>query len=162
MHRDAGVVAITSIALLVLATGCAMRVTGVVRDASTGIPIGGAVLTANDGRDRLSTSDPSGRYAVKTDWEPSTLVVSAPGYVTKSVTVPDTQRFPVVYIDLERAFAAADGPAGGQAIPHAAPVGSGGDAGTAAKLGQLQALHDRGTISDDEYRRTRRRILEGL
>lgn len=107
MHRHAGARAAAAIAL-VLATGCAMRVTGVVRDASTGSPIEGAVLSANDGRNRLGTTGPSGRYAVKTDWKPSTLVVCASGYVTTTVAVPDSERFPVVHIDLERAFAVAD------------------------------------------------------
>jgi uncharacterized membrane protein len=36
------------------------------------------------------------------------------------------------------------------------------DTPTASKLQQLQALYDRGLISDDEYRRTRSQILRGL
>jgi len=147
--------------LIVIATGCAMLVTGIVRDASTGIPIGGAVLTASDGRNRLSTSDPNGRYAVKTDWEPSTLLVSAPSYVTTSIAVPGSQRFPVVNVDLDRAFAVAGWPDVGL-TPHGGRVsaGSGVDAGMATKLRQLQELYDRGTISNEEYRGTRKRILE--
>src|SRR5262245_15424171 len=140
---------------IILTTGCAMRVTGVVRDVSTGGPIGGVVLTANDGRNRLSTSDPSGRYAVKTDWQPSTLVASAPGYVTRTVTVPGTERYPVVNIDLERASPVAGG--GAYATPLA-PVAGPRAGPEAAKLRQLQELYDQGTISEDEYRRSRKRV----
>jgi Carboxypeptidase regulatory-like domain/Short C-terminal domain len=144
---------------IILTTGCAMRVTGVVRDVSTGAPIGGVVLTANDGRNRLSTSDPSGRYAVKTDRQPSTLVASAPGYVTRTVAVPGTQRYPVVTIDLERAS-----PVTGSAVyaTPLAPVPGPRTGPGAAKLRQLQELYDQGTISEDEYRRTRKRVLDEL
>ena len=96
--------------LLLLSTGCAMRVTGMVRDASTGSAIGGVVLTANDGRNRLTTTDPTGRYAVKTDWRPTKLAVSAPGFVTTTVQVPDSNRSPVVNVDLQRSVPVAGAP----------------------------------------------------
>jgi hypothetical protein len=150
--------------LLVLSTGCAMRVTGIVRDGSTGNAIGGAVLTANDGRNRLSTTDPQGRYAVKTDWQPSTLMVSAPGFVTTTVGVPGSQRFPVVSIDLQRSLPAAGAPIVKQLDQGSLRPGTSAYADTraASKLQELQELHDRGLISDDEYRRTRNYILQGL
>jgi len=137
------------IALLTLSTGCAMRVTGVVRDGSTRLPIGGAVLMANDGRNRASTTDPNGQYAVKTDWRPATIVVSAPGYSTTTVTVPDRSRFPVIDVDLERAVQSATG------VPVV-------DQSVAVKLGEIHDLHERGIISDDEYQRARNRVIEGL
>src|SRR5215813_13333246 len=90
VRRSLEAVPAVAFGLLLLSTGCAMRVTGTVRDASTGNAIGGAVLTAADGRNRLSTTDPSGRYAVKTDWRPTNLMVSAPGFVTTTVPVSDS------------------------------------------------------------------------
>lgn len=89
--------------LALLGTGCAMRVTGVVRDAATGAPIAGALLSADDGRGRVGASDHGGRYAVKTDWEPTTLVVTAPGYRSTTVPVPGDERYPVVDVELQRA-----------------------------------------------------------
>jgi hypothetical protein len=151
--------------LLLLSTGCAMRVTGTVRDAATGTAIGGAVLTAADGRNRLSTTDPSGRYAVKTDWRPTNLMVSAPGFVTTTVAVPDTNRYPVINVDLQRFVPVAAAPIvsrldGGSV--RSGGTGSYVDTPTAPRLQELQALYDRGLISDDEYRRTRSQILRGL
>ena len=140
-----------------------MRVTGIVRDASTGNAIGGAVLTAADGRNRLSTTDPSGRYAVKTDRRPTNLMVSAPGFVTTTVAVSDSNRYPVVNVDLQRSVPVAGAPIvslDGASVPSG--TGSYVDAPIAPKLQQLQALYDRGLISDDEYRRTRSQILRGL
>jgi Carboxypeptidase regulatory-like domain/Short C-terminal domain len=161
MNHSLGAPRIAVLGLLVLSTGCAMRVTGVVRDGSTGSAIGGAVLTANDGRNRLTTTDPAGRFAVKTDRRPSTLAVSAPGFVTTTVQVPDSQRFPVANIDLQRSVPGA--PAVSQVERGASrPVTAYTDTGVTAKLQQLQELHDRGLISDDEYRRTRTHILQGM
>jgi hypothetical protein len=150
--------------LLLLSTGCAMRVTGIVRDGSTGNAIGGAVLTASDGRNRLSTTDPHGRYVVKTDWQPSNLVVSAPGYVTTTVAVPGSHRFPVVNVDLERSLSAAGAPIVNRVDQGRLPadISAYADTRVAPKLQELQELHDRGLISNDEYRRTRNRILQGL
>jgi hypothetical protein len=150
--------------LLLLSTGCAMRVTGIVRDGSTGHAIGGAVLTAQDGRNRLSTTDPHGRYAVKTDRRPSNLMVSAPGYATTTVVVSDSQRFPVINVDLERSLPAAGSPVVNRVDQGRAPaaVSAYADARVAPKLQELQDLHARGLISDDEYRRTRNRVLQGL
>jgi hypothetical protein len=163
MNHSLGAPRIAVLGLLVLSTGCAMRVTGVVRDGSTGSAIGGAVLTANDGRNRLTTTDPAGRYAVKTDRRPSTLAVSAPGFVTTTVQVPDSQRFPVANIDLQRSVPGAYAPAVSQVERGASrPVTAYADTGATAKLQQLQELHDRGLISDDEYRRTRIHILQGM
>ena len=147
--------------LLLLSTGCAMRVTGMVRDASTGTAIGGAVLSAADGRNRLSTTDPSGRFAVKTDRRPTNLMVSAPGFVATSVAVSGSSRFPVVNVDLQRSV-----PVAGSPVAVSVSVGSGAASyvGTPAapKLQELQTLYDRGLISDDEYRRTRSQVLRGL
>jgi hypothetical protein len=164
MNHSLGAPRIAVLGLLVLSTGCAMRVTGVVRDGSTGSAIGGAVLTANDGRNRLTTTDPAGRFAVKTDWRPSTLAVSAPGFVTTTVQVPDSHRFPVVDIDLQRSVPGVTAPVvslvdRGASRPVAAAYV---DTGATAKLQELQELHDRGLISDDEYRRTRTHILQGM
>src|SRR5262245_60258637 len=148
--------------LLLLSTGCAMRVTGIVRDGSTGNRIGGAVLTAQDGRNRLSTTDPYGRYAVKTDRQRSNLVVSAPGYATKMVAVSDTQRFPVVNVDLQPTMSAAGVTTVTRVERDIVPADAYTDAQVAAKLQELQGLYNGGLISNDEYRRTRIRILQGL
>ena len=94
----------------VLASACSMRVTGVVRDATTKNPIGGAVVAAEDGRQRVYTTDPHGFYNLKTDWDPSTLVFSAPGYVPRSVTVGDETRWPIVDVELQREAATAGSP----------------------------------------------------
>lgn len=153
---------------LALATGCSMRVTGTVRDATSGAPIGGAVLTAEDGRNRMTVTDPYGRFALKTRWAPSTLVVSAPGYTTATVAVPETTRYPIVTVDLTRAFDVGDAaPAGGAPVAGAPLVerideSQAGSPDTATKLRNLQQLYDRGLISEAEYQRTRRRIVDGL
>lgn len=149
-------VATTVAAITLLASACSMRVTGVVRDGTSGQPIGGAVVMAEDGRNRLSVTDPRGQFAVKTAWRTHNLAISAPGYTTMGVQVPDTERFPVVAVDLQRAF-----PTTAEGAPLVGTA-EGGDAGTAAKLNELQDLHDRGLISDQEYQRTRRRIVDGL
>ena len=88
------------------ATACSMRVTGVVRDATTKNPIGGAVVAAEDGRGRHYTTDPRGFYNVKTDWDPSTLMFSAPGYLSRTVSVGDRARWQVVDVELQREIAA--------------------------------------------------------
>jgi hypothetical protein len=92
------------------AAACSMRVTGVVRDATTKNPIGGAVVAAEDGRGRVYSTDPHGFYNLKTDWDPSTLVFSAPGYLPRTVPVGDETRWPVVDVELERELAAAGAP----------------------------------------------------
>ena len=56
MRRSFKAAPTVAFGLLRLSTGCAMRVTGTVRDASTGNALSGAVLTAADGRNRLSTT----------------------------------------------------------------------------------------------------------
>src|SRR4051812_9608632 len=94
-------------ALLLATTGCSMRISGVVRDATSGMPIGGAVLTADDNRQRLTITDPAGRFAVKTAWHQTMLTASAPGYQTATIPVADGDRFPTVAVELQRAFAAA-------------------------------------------------------
>jgi hypothetical protein len=92
------------------AAGCSMRVTGVVRDATTKNPIGGAVVSAEDGRGRHYSTDPRGFYNLKTDWDPSTLVFGAPGYQPRTVSVGDQTRWQVVDVELEREIAAAGVP----------------------------------------------------
>ena len=94
----------------VLASACSMRVTGVVRDATTKNPIGGAVVAAEDGRQRHYSTDPHGFYNLKTDWDPATLVFSAPGYVPRTVSVGDETRWSVVDVELQREVAQAATP----------------------------------------------------
>lgn len=91
------------IALALLVAGCAMRVTGTVRDRATGYPIGGAIVTVNDGRGRMAFSDGNGDYDLKTDWRPATLAVTASGFRSTEVRVPGVDRFPVVDVELDRA-----------------------------------------------------------
>ncbi|MGH7893046.1 MAG: SHOCT domain-containing protein [Candidatus Binatia bacterium] len=78
------------------------------------------------------------------------------------VAVPGENRFPIVYVDLQRNSSP------GTERP---PTLSGGDTGgarehagngAASKLREIQSLYDRGLISDDEYRRIRSRIVGGL
>lgn len=164
MQRLQRLGACAAAAALALSTACAMRITGTVRDATSGQPIGGAVLSASDGRNRVSTTDPAGSFAVKTDRNPTNLTVSAPGYETTTVVVPDDDRYPVVHVDLQRAFPVAgapptERPAGGAPLVaplRQAPVGS---AGTEAKLQELQQLYDRGVISEGEYKTMRARVV---
>ena len=96
---------------------CSMRVTGVVRDATTKNPIGGAVVAADDGRGRHYSTDPHGFYNLKTDWDPSTLVFSAPGYLPRTVSVGDQTRWQVVDVELEREVVAAGTPLAPAARP---------------------------------------------
>jgi hypothetical protein len=154
-------VAVIVAALTLLASACAMRVTGVVRDATSGQPIGGAVVTAEDGRNRMSVTDPRGQFAVKTDWRVHNMTFSAPGYETTAIQIPSTDRFPVISVDMRRAFPTADGAplVEGTQQPLVGAAGA-GESTTAGKLRELQALHDQGLISDQEYQRTRRKILE--
>lgn len=91
------------VAVVLLAAGCAMRVSGVVRDRTTREPIGGAILQAADGRGRLAFTDANGAYELKTDWRPTTLVVTGPGYRSTMVAVPGDDRYPVVDVELDRA-----------------------------------------------------------
>ena len=93
-----------------VAAACSMRVTGVVRDATTKNPIAGAVVAAEDGRGRQYTTDPRGFYNMKTDWDPSTLVFSATGYKPRTVSVGDETRWRVVDVELEREVAATSAP----------------------------------------------------
>jgi hypothetical protein len=137
-----------------------MRVTGVVTDSITKSPIGGAVVAAEDGRNRHSTTNPHGQYSVKTDWDPRTLTVSAPGYLTRSVPVGDATRYPVLNIELEPLSQEAVAARTGQGIPVRS--GARSDPTTASKLREIQALRDRGVISIDEYQRMRTRIVDGL
>jgi hypothetical protein len=91
------------VALLLVVAGCAMRVSGTVRDRATGYPVGGAVITADDGRGRLAFSDGNGNYALKTDWRPATLAVTAAGFRSTTVEVRGHDQYPVVDVDLDRA-----------------------------------------------------------
>lgn len=91
------------VAFALLVAGCAMRVTGTVRDRGTGYPIGGAIVTVNDGRDRMAVSDGNGDYALKTDWRPATLAVTASGFRSAEVPVPGDDRYPVIDVELDRA-----------------------------------------------------------
>jgi hypothetical protein len=88
------------VGVLVVGSGCAIRVSGIVRDAKTGGPIGGAVLTAHDGRNRLTVSNPAGMYSVKTDSGTTAMTVSAPGYQPTQVAIPSGDS-PTVYVDLK-------------------------------------------------------------
>ena len=141
------------VAFVLLGAGCAMRVSGVVRDGATGAPMGGAVLTANDGRDRMATTDPLGRFNVKTDWKSTILTVSAPGYQTVTITVPGNDRYPVLAINL---------PPTSQARTQAGSSNGAEFDEAEAQLKQLLSLHDRGLISDEEYKRMRSRLIGRL
>ena len=151
--------------LVVSGMGCAMLVTGVVRDRGTGDPIGGAVLSADDGRNRLAVTGPHGRFSVKTDKRPMNLIVSAPSYQTTTVAVPGDSRSPIVDVGLQQASRSRTEEAlvkpANQGF-ETAPTEQRTDDGAAAKFKQLQDLHDRGLISDEEYQQTRRRIIGGL
>jgi hypothetical protein len=91
------------VALALAVAGCAMRVGGTVRDRVTGNPIGGAMITANDGRGRLAFSDGNGVYELKTDWRPATLAVTATGFRSTTVAVPGDEQYPVIDVELDRA-----------------------------------------------------------
>lgn len=90
-------------ALALFVAGCAMRVSGTVRDRETGNPIAGALVTADDGRGRLAVSDGDGHYALKTDWRPVTLAVTAAGFRSTTVAIAGNDRFPVADVALDRA-----------------------------------------------------------
>jgi hypothetical protein len=155
--------------LVVVVSGCAMQVSGVVQDASSGAPIGGAVLQAQDGRNRTYVTDPAGQYAVKTDSDTTTMAVTAPGYQTATVSLPSGDRFPEVPVTLERLPShGAASPRGRFGQPLVRPIGQGtpSDAGRsgggeANRLRDAQSLYDEGLISADEYRRLRTRIIDG-
>jgi hypothetical protein len=91
-------------------------------------------------------------------------MVSAPGFVTTTVAVSDSNRYPVVNVDLQRSVAVAGAPIVSRLDGGSVRSGTGSyvDTPTAPRLQELQALYDRGLISDDEYRRTRSQILRGL
>lgn len=137
---------ILTIALLLMASACAMRVTGIVTDATTRTPIGAAVLQAQDGRNRIFVTDPSGNYSVKTDNDTGAMIVSAPGYRTKVVTIGDGS--PFVAIELERDTGAAVG----TLYQHTT---------IADKLREVESLYSNGAISKEEYRAMRTRVIEG-
>jgi hypothetical protein len=154
--RSAFRVAPIAAAIALLGSACSMRVTGVVRDATSAQPIGGAVVTAVDGRNRLCVTDPNGQFAVKTSWRRSNLTFGAPGYTTQTIQVDGKDRYPVIAVDLQRAFPTT---AGGAPLVGAADAAG---SGTAARLRELEDLRDRGLISDQEYQRTRKKIMEGM
>lgn len=139
---------ILTTALLLVTGACAMRVTGIVTDSSSRTAIGGAVLQAQDRRNRIYVTDPSGNYSVKTDGDTGAMIVSAPGYRTKVVTLPHGNRFPFVAIDLERDVASTS------STPAYRPVT------TAEKLRDIDSLYSRGMISKEEYKAMRARALE--
>ncbi len=91
------------VALALLVAGCAMRVSGTVRDRVTGHPIGGALITADDGRGRLAFSDGNGHYELKTDWRPATLAVTATGFRSTTVEVAGDVQYPIADVELDRA-----------------------------------------------------------
>jgi hypothetical protein len=94
---------VTAAVLILLAAGCAMRVSGTVRDRASGYPIGGAMLVANDGRGRLVYSGGNGDYELKTDWRPTSIAVTAEGFRSTTVRVtPGEDRFPTLDVDLDR------------------------------------------------------------
>lgn len=106
--------------LLLIATGCSIRITGVVYDESTANPIGGAVLSADDGRERHSTTDPLGRFNIKTDSDTKYVTVTAPSYETATVEVPAGSRIRVMAVSirpLAPAGATAAAPVDAQAQP---------------------------------------------
>jgi hypothetical protein len=94
---------IACLLVVALLSGCAMRVSGTVRDRLTGNPIGGAIVTTNDGRGRMAFSDGNGVYELKTDWRPTTLAVTARGFRSATITVTGADRYPVADVDLDRA-----------------------------------------------------------
>jgi hypothetical protein len=151
---------------LLSGAGCAMRVSGVVRDKSTGYPIGGAVLLADDGRNRLAVTDPLGRYALKTDRKPTALTVSAPSYQTAQVPVGGDSGAVVADVDLQSTYA----PPTREPLVKPIEQVAGGvpvaeehiDGAPAAKFKQLEDLYDRGLISKEEYQQARKRIIGGL
>jgi hypothetical protein len=141
---------IPTIVLLLMTAACAMRVTGIVTDSTTRTAIGGAVLQAQDKRNRIYVTDPSGNYSVKTDGDTSAMIVSAPGYRTKVVTIAPGNRFPFIAVELER-----DGTFGSQSNqPSHRPVT------TAEKLRDIESLYSNGSISKEEYKAMRARALE--
>ena len=98
-----------------------------------------------------SAPHPSGRYAVKTDRRPTNLVVGAPGFVTTTVAVTDSNRFSVVNVDLQRSVSVAGAPIVSRLDGGSGRSGSDAyvDSPTAPKLQVPQALYDRGLISDE-------------
>jgi hypothetical protein len=96
--------------LAVVMAGCAMRVVGTVRDRESGAPIAGALVTVDDGRGRVAVSDGNGEYALKTDWRPATLAVTASGFRSTTVRVPGDDRFPLIDVELDRAERLAPSP----------------------------------------------------
>jgi carboxypeptidase family protein/putative oligomerization/nucleic acid binding protein len=145
----------------VVVAGCSLRITGVVRDEGTGSPIGGAVLSADDRRDRFTVTDPLGRFNIKTDANTTTMTVTAPSYEAASVAVPPGSRSRVVDVTL-RSLASQAVATGPLVKPVRQPAADHGGDEAAGKLKHLQELYDRGVISNEEYQATRKRIIRGL
>lgn len=149
---------ILAIAFLVGAhAGCAMRVSGLVVDAQTHAPVPGAMITANDGRDRVRRSNASGEYAIKTDAHTVSMNVAAPGYQPVTVAIPSGSRHPNVQVDLVPLESARKPEA--TVVPVSiVPVAA---RSTAQELEELERLYDQGRITADEYKRMRARIVDG-
>jgi hypothetical protein len=108
--------------MLLIVTGCSMRITGVVTDESTGNPIGGAVVSAYDGRNRHSTTDPVGRFNVKTDSDTKYVTVTAPNYETVTVEVPAGSRVRAMAVSI-RPLSPRAATAAAVVDPQAQPAG---------------------------------------
>jgi hypothetical protein len=136
--------------------GCAMRVSGIVVDAHTFAPIAGAMITANDGRDRVRRSNATGDYAIKTDAHTVSMNVAAPGYQPITVAIPSGSRHPTVQIDLVPLESARKAEA--TVVPISiVPVAT---RSTAQELEELERLYDQGRVTADEYKRMRARIVD--
>lgn len=143
---------------LSMGTGCAMRVSGIVLDAKTHAPIAGAMVAANDGRDRVRRTDATGEYSVKTDSDTVSMNVSAPGYHSVSVAIPTGSRTPNVQVDLVPVESARR-PETAVVPVSIVPVAT---RSTTEELEELENLYNRGLISPDEYKRMRARIVDGM
>lgn len=143
--------------VLWLQAGCAMRVSGMVVDAETHVPIAGAMISANDKRERVRRSTQTGEYAIKTDGDTVSMTVSAPGYRTATVAIPTGSRHPRVEVELVPVESAR------KPAPVMVPVGvvPMTTRSTAEELQEVESLYDRGLISADEYKRMRARIVDG-
>jgi hypothetical protein len=87
-----------------------MRVTGVVRDATTKNPIGGAVVAAEDGRQRHYSTDPHGFLQPQDRLGSRDARVQRSRYVPRTVSVGDETRWSVVDVELQREVAQAATP----------------------------------------------------
>ena len=88
---------------------------------------------------------------MKTDRRPTNLVVGAPGFVTTTVAVTDSNRSSVVNVDLQRSVSVAGAPIVSRLDGGSGRSGTDAyvDSPTAPKLQVPQALYDRGLISDE-------------